>query len=62
MGIESGVLILQVISGQLAKKGSLEVTFDDSYWPCFTSARTRSTHQNWDEVSLGIHEWDDAHS
>ncbi|WWC92373.1 uncharacterized protein L201_007330 [Kwoniella dendrophila CBS 6074] len=50
----SGVLVFQVISGQLAKKGSLEVMFDDGYWPSFTSGKARSHHPTWDQVGEGF--------
>ncbi|WWD07266.1 hypothetical protein V865_005363 [Kwoniella europaea PYCC6329] len=50
----SGVLVFQVISGQLAKKGSLEVMFDDGYWPSFTSGKARSNHPTWDQVGEGF--------
>ena len=49
--LESGILVFQVISGQLASKGAVEVLFDDGYWPSFTSTRARSTHTTWDQVS-----------
>lgn len=50
-GTEAGILVFQVISGQLARRGSLEVMFDDGYWPSFTSNKARSTHAAWDQVS-----------
>ena len=43
-----------MISGQLARKGSLEVMFDDGYWPAFTSGKARSTHAAWDQVGEGF--------
>ncbi|EIW70089.1 hypothetical protein TREMEDRAFT_71520 [Tremella mesenterica DSM 1558] len=54
MSCQSGVLVFQVISGQLARRGSLEVMFDDGYWPAYTSARARSTHPTWDQVGEGF--------
>ncbi|WRT70761.1 uncharacterized protein IL334_007760 [Kwoniella shivajii] len=54
MASQSGVLVFQVISGQLAKKGSLEVMFDDGYWPSFTSGKARSNHPTWDQVGEGF--------
>lgn len=51
---ESGVLVFQVISGQLARRGSLEVMFDDGYWPAFTSGKARSDHPTWDQVGEGF--------
>jgi Ca2+-dependent lipid-binding protein len=47
---ESGVLVVQVISGQLAHKARLEVAVDDAYWPAFTTTRARSHKQTWDSV------------
>nr|ODN82408.1 transmembrane protein [Cryptococcus depauperatus CBS 7841] len=51
---QSGVLVFQVISGQLARRGSLEVMIDDGYWPAFTSGKARSTHPTWDQVGEGF--------
>lgn len=51
---QSGVLVFQVIEGELARKGALEVLFDDGYWPAYTSDRARSTHQRWDQVGEGF--------
>jgi Ca2+-dependent lipid-binding protein len=50
MELEPGILVFQVISGQLARKGSLEVLLDDGYWPAFTSGKARTTHPTWDQV------------
>ncbi|ORX40969.1 C2 domain-containing protein [Kockovaella imperatae] len=54
MASQSGVLVFQVISGQLARKGSLEILFDDGYWPSFTTARARSSHPTWDQIGEGF--------
>lgn len=51
---ESGVLVFQVISGRLARRGALEVMFDDGYWPAFTSGKARSNHPTWDQVGEGF--------
>lgn len=51
---ESGVLVFQVIEGQLARKGALEVLFDDGYWPAYVSERARSNHAKWDQVGEGF--------
>ena len=51
---QSGILVFQVVSGQLAQKGSLEVLFDDGYWPSFTTARARSNHPTWDQIGEGF--------
>ncbi|GAA5948387.1 hypothetical protein JCM10213_004407 [Rhodosporidiobolus nylandii] len=48
---QTGLLVFQVISGQLAKKGArLEVLFDDGYWPAFSTEAARSTHVTFDEI------------
>ena len=47
----SGVLVFNIVSGSLAKKGArLEVAFDDAYWPGYSTEVARTTHQTWDEV------------
>ncbi|WVQ85964.1 hypothetical protein IAT38_008132 [Cryptococcus sp. DSM 104549] len=51
---QSGVLVFQVISGELSRRGSLEVMFDDGYWPAFTSEKARSNHPTWDQVGEGF--------
>lgn len=51
---QSGVLAFQVIEGKLARKGAVEVLFDDGYWPSYTSERARSAHQRWDQVGEGF--------
>ncbi|KAK4689249.1 hypothetical protein P7C73_g857, partial [Tremellales sp. Uapishka_1] len=51
---QSGILVFQVISGQLSRRGSLEVMFDDGYWPSFTSGKARSSHPTWDQVGEGF--------
>lgn len=48
---QSGVLVFNIVSGNLAKKGArVEVAFDDAYWPAYTTEVARTTHQTWDEV------------
>lgn len=38
--VESGILVFNIVSGQLASKGArLEVLFDDGYWPSCTCTR-----------------------
>ncbi|TFK57601.1 tricalbin [Heliocybe sulcata] len=51
---QSGVVIMNVISGQLAKKARLEVLLDDGYWPAFTTVKARSTHAQWEHVGEGF--------
>ncbi|GEM08900.1 tricalbin [Rhodotorula toruloides] len=48
---QTGVLAFQVISGNLSRKGArLEVLMDGGYWPCFSTERSRSAHNTWDEI------------
>ena len=47
---QSGVIILNVISGNLAKKARVEVVLDDSYWPAFATIKARSTTACWEHV------------
>jgi hypothetical protein len=59
--IESGLLVFQLVSGNLARRGVVEIMFDDGYWPSFTSTRARSNHQKWDQVSvLDLHRGEKA--
>ncbi|KAK0208431.1 C2 domain-containing protein [Desarmillaria ectypa] len=51
---QSGIIVFNVISGQLAKKARVEVLLDDGYWPCFTTTRARSTKVQWDYVGEGF--------
>ncbi|KDQ54885.1 hypothetical protein JAAARDRAFT_37997 [Jaapia argillacea MUCL 33604] len=51
---QSGIIVFNVISGTLAKKGRLEVLLDEGYWPSFSTARSRSTHAQWDHVGEGF--------
>ena len=50
----AGVLVFQIISGQLAKRGAVEVMMDDGYWPSFTSTKARSTSATWDQIGEGF--------
>lgn len=50
----SGVLAFNMISGQILKpRAQLEVVFDDSYWPAYTTER-RKKNYNWDEVGEAV--------
>ncbi len=51
---ESGIIIFNVVSGQLSKKARVEVLLDDGYWPCFSTNRARSTKAQWDYVGEGF--------
>ncbi|TFL06303.1 C2 domain-containing protein [Pterulicium gracile] len=51
---QSGIIILDVVSGQLRKKARLEVCLDDGYWPAFSTVKARSTQMQWDYVGEGF--------
>ncbi|KAL1412655.1 Tricalbin-2 [Vanrija albida] len=54
LGFQSGIIVFQIISGRLARKGALEIMLDDGYWPVYTSDKARSTHATWDQVGEGF--------
>ncbi|KAG1715796.1 hypothetical protein ID866_1372 [Astraeus odoratus] len=47
---QSGIIIFNIVSGQLQKKARLEVLLDDGYWPAFSTIRARSTHAQWQHI------------
>jgi hypothetical protein len=47
---QSGILVLNIISGDLTKKARVEVVMDDSYWPAFATVKARSTTACWEHV------------
>lgn len=51
---ESGVVVFDVIGGQLPKKSRLEVLLDDGYWPAFGTTKARSNNAKWDQVGEGF--------
>ncbi|KAH6917432.1 transmembrane protein [Coprinopsis sp. MPI-PUGE-AT-0042] len=51
---QSGIIVFHVISGDLEKKGRIEVLVDDGYWPCFSTERARSHNAQWDFVGEGF--------
>ncbi|RPD58353.1 tricalbin [Lentinus tigrinus ALCF2SS1-6] len=51
---QAGIVIFNVISGQLHKKARLEVLLDDAYWPAFSTVRARSTNANWEYIGEGV--------
>ncbi|KAK0198528.1 C2 domain-containing protein [Armillaria mellea] len=51
---QSGIIVFNVISGQLSKKARVEVLLDDGYWPCFSTPRARGTKVQWDYVGEGF--------
>ena len=52
--LESGILVINVISGKLMKKARLEVLLDDGYWPCFSTIKAQSTNAAWEYVGEGF--------
>jgi len=52
--IESGIVVFNIISGQLTKKARLEVLLDDGYWPCFSTNKSMSTKAQWGYVGEGF--------
>jgi Ca2+-dependent lipid-binding protein len=51
---ESGVIVFNIISGNLSKKARLEVLLDDGYWPCFSTVHARSNNAQWETVGEGF--------
>ncbi|KAG9314629.1 C2 domain-containing protein [Chiua virens] len=51
---QSGIIVFNVLSGKLQKKGRLEVLLDDGYWPAFSTIKARSTHAQWQHVGEGF--------
>lgn len=51
LSYNSGVLVFNIVSGVLARRGArLEVAFDDAYWPNYSTEVARTNNQTWDEV------------
>ncbi|KAF9513783.1 hypothetical protein BS47DRAFT_1343789 [Hydnum rufescens UP504] len=51
---QSGILVINVISGQLAHKSHFELLLDDGYWPAFTTEKALSKTARWDQVGEGF--------
>ncbi|CAE6385055.1 unnamed protein product [Rhizoctonia solani] len=51
---QSGILVFNIMEGQIAKKARLEVLLDDGYWPVFATEKARSTQAHWDQVGEGF--------
>ncbi|QRV76177.1 C2 domain-containing protein [Ceratobasidium sp. AG-Ba] len=51
---QSGIMVFNIIDGQIAKKAKLEVLLDDGYWPVFITEKARSTQAHWDQVGEGF--------
>ncbi|KZT06296.1 tricalbin [Laetiporus sulphureus 93-53] len=51
---QSGILICNVLSGELCKKARLEVLLDDAYWPAFSTVKPRSHKAQWEYIGEGF--------
>ncbi|EED81501.1 predicted protein [Postia placenta Mad-698-R] len=51
---QSGVIVFNVISGQLHKKARLEVLLDEAYWPAFSTVRPHSHNAHWEYIGEGF--------
>ncbi|KAG5353458.1 hypothetical protein C0989_006615 [Termitomyces sp. Mn162] len=51
---QSGIIVFNIVSGNIAKKARLEVLLNDGYWPCFSTTKSRSTHAQWDFTGEGF--------
>ena len=51
---QSGVVVFNVVKAQLHKKARIEVLLDDAYWPCFSTPKARSTHDEFQHIGEGF--------
>ena len=51
---ESGIIVFNITTAQLARKARLEVLLDDAYWPAFTTSMARSRNVTWDYTGEGF--------
>ena len=51
---ESGIIIFYAKSGDLSKKGRLEILLDDGYWPAFSTTRAPGHRAMWKHVGEGF--------
>jgi Ca2+-dependent lipid-binding protein len=55
LGTQSGILVFNILYGKLAHRNArLEVSFDDGYWPAYTTEEARTTASTWDEVGEAV--------
>jgi Ca2+-dependent lipid-binding protein len=52
--VAAGVIVFDIVSGRLAKKGRLEILMDDGYWPVFSTSKSGATSVAWDTVGEGF--------
>ncbi|KIL59013.1 hypothetical protein M378DRAFT_85652 [Amanita muscaria Koide BX008] len=50
----SGIILFNVLSGQLNRKARFEVLINDDYWPCFSTTKARSTQPQWNYIGEGF--------
>ncbi|KAI8455528.1 C2 domain-containing protein [Phakopsora pachyrhizi] len=51
LGYQSGIVVFNIMGGQIAKKNArLEFLFDDGYWPAYSTEPSKSAHAKWDET------------
>ena len=51
---EAGVLVFQLVEGELPRKARLELYVDDALYPAFISSKARSARQTFDEIGEGF--------
>ncbi|MBW0557662.1 hypothetical protein O181_097377 [Austropuccinia psidii MF-1] len=52
MNHQLGVLVFNIMGGQIAKKNTrLELLFDNGYWPSYSTEPSKSTNAKWDETA-----------
>lgn len=51
---QSGVLAVNVISGELRKRARFELLVDGDYWPAFSTEKSRTTSARWDQAGEGF--------
>lgn len=50
LATQSGVLVVNIVSGHLERKSRLEILEGDGYWPSFGTQAAASTNAKWDQV------------
>jgi len=51
---QSGIIVFNILSGQLARKARVQVLLDGAYWPAVSTIKSRSTSACWDHVGEGF--------
>ncbi|KAG6883467.1 hypothetical protein C0992_008676, partial [Termitomyces sp. T32_za158] len=51
---QSGIIVFNIVAGNIAKKARLEVLLNEGYWPCFSTTKARSTRAEWDLTGEGF--------